>query len=258
MELENDAYFALVEEQLAAGLQVSLPLRGISMKPLLREGDVLVLSPLHGQEATVGDVVLFRYGHRHILHRIVGIDDGGYTLQGDNAYTTESAARADLLARLVEVRRPDGRRVATDSAAWRCLSRCALVRKRFRNVAVRWLGRRGRNELRPWYFGLLAILMWAPLNGLGVPLDNYILGLRTDHLLHASVFLPCALFTIDLFRRHRLSLAWLAAVAVGLLTEGVQYLLPWRGFDVNDLIANTLGTTLGWMAILVMKRHIRR
>ena len=103
--------------------------------------------------------------------------------------------------------------------------------------------------------------MWAPLNGIDIPLDNYILGLRADHLLHASVFIPCTLFLMDFYKRlgahgHKWAV-WGTAVAIGLLTEGVQYLLPYRGYDVNDLIANTLGVTLGWLLILLvcLRRH---
>jgi glycopeptide antibiotics resistance protein len=44
-------------------------------------------------------------------------------------------------------------------------------------------------------------------------------------------------------------------VGIGLLTEGVQWLLPYRGYDVNDLIANALGVTLGWVVILVLKKR---
>ena len=97
--------------------------------------------------------------------------------------------------------------------------------------------------------------MWAPLNGVGIPLDNYLLGLRMDHLLHASVFVPCGIFWMDFFRGRRRSWwTWLAAVGTGLLTEGGQYILPYRGFDVNDLIANFLGVSLGWAAILLLRR----
>ena len=98
--------------------------------------------------------------------------------------------------------------------------------------------------------------MWAPLNGLGIPLDNYILGLRADHLLHASVFIPCALFLMDVIGSRWL--VWLAAVGIGLLTEGVQWLLPFRGYDVNDLIANAIGVTIGWLVILAVKRRNSR
>jgi glycopeptide antibiotics resistance protein len=128
-------------------------------------------------------------------------------------------------------------------------------KRHLRHLAIRWLGSRGRHQLRPWYFFALAFLMWAPLNGVGIPLDNYLLGLRMDHLLHASVFVPCGIFWMDFFRGRRRSWwTWLAAVGTGLLTEGGQYILPYRGFDVNDLIANFLGVSLGWAAILLLRR----
>ena len=99
--------------------------------------------------------------------------------------------------------------------------------------------------------------MWAPLNGVGIPLDNYILGLRADHLIHASVFIPCTLFLMDLFGRKGWP-TWLVAVGIGLLTESIQWLLPYRGFDINDMVANVIGISLGWLAILVVRRAGRR
>lgn len=97
--------------------------------------------------------------------------------------------------------------------------------------------------------------MWAPLGG--VPLDNFVLGLRMDHLLHASVFIPCSLFIYSPYWKKWA--VWLTAVAVGVLTESVQALLPYRGFDINDMIANFLGVSLGWILILIVKhKHQKR
>ena len=253
MTLDSKLIYQLAEEQLADGQPVRLQFRGRSMWPTIRESDTLLLVPLSGEPA-VGDVLLFHHDGRRVVHRLVGLDGDLYILQGDNNYGTEQVGRADILARVASVDRRSGRRLPTDGVRWRRVSRCSLARKRVKNGLLYWLGREGRRRLRPWYFGLLAVLMWAPLNGLGVPLDNYILGLRLDHLLHASVYLVCPLFLMDLFDRHKPPATWLAAVGVGLLTEGVQYLLPYRGFDINDLIANSLGVTLGWVAVLLAKR----
>lgn len=249
MMIDNQRYFALVEEQLAEGRNVRITLSGTSMLTALHDGEAAVVEPLCGQPR-VGDVVLFRIGGRHILHRVVAVDGDSYTMQGDNSLSTERCTRADLVARLVEVPRL-GR---VEDTAWQRASRRSLRRGRLRRWVAGWLGRQGRRRWRPWYFGLLAFLMWAPLNGLGVPLDNYILGLRADHLLHASVFLPCALMLLDLVPRRWL--AWLAAVAVGMLTEGVQYLLPYRGFDINDMVANFLGVSLGFVATLAVRKYM--
>ena len=252
MNINNTLFFALAEEQLAEGRIVKMSLRGTSMLPTLREEDVLTLEPLVG-DPCVGDVLLFRYAGGHIVHRLVKHDGDTYIMQGDNNYGIETVKRGDLVARVTSVTRPNGKTLDTNSREWQRLSHRSLCRKKVRNALLCLFGRKGRKQLRPWYFIALAILMWAPLNGLGVPLNNYILGLRADHLLHASVYIPCTLFLMDLIRRR--GLVWLAAVGIGLLTEGVQYLLPFRGYDVNDLIANAIGVTLGWLVILTVKRR---
>ena len=252
MTVDNSLFFALVEEQLSEVPQVRLTLRGTSMLPTLHDGDTLTLSRLT-TAPRVGDVVLFRYRGGHLMHRIVACADGRYRMQGDNCYSCEEAAREDLVAVLTGVSR------GGVEVAWRTHGRRALRRSAAKRITYRWLSREGRRRLRPWYFALLAVLMWAPLNGLGIPLDNYILGLRADHLLHASVYLLCPLFLWDLYGRlpkHGQRWAvWATAVAVGLLTEGVQYLLPYRGFDINDLVANTLGVTLGWVVLLFILHY---
>lgn len=232
MTIDNGLYFSIVEEYVSQGTPVRIELKGTSMQPTLVSGDVLTLLPIHS-DPVVGDVVLFRTQGRYILHRVVAVDGTHYTMRGDNCVSCEHVDRRDLVALLGKVEK----------------------KHLLRRTAIRWLGRKGRRQLRPWYFVALAILMWAPLNGVGLPLDNFVFGLRLDHLLHASVFIPCALFWMDSFKgRGRSWCTWLAAVATCLFTEGVQYLLPYRGFDVNDLVANVLGVSLGWLAVLAARR----
>lgn len=229
MTIDNATYFALVEEQLAACGRVKIELVGTSMQPTLVAGDELTLGTVDTVE--VGDVVLFHYHGRHILHRVVAIEGDRYTMRGDNCVFNEVVDKKNIVAKLVAVKK----------------------HHRMKHIAVRWLGHKGRIQLRWWYFAGLAFLMWAPLNGVGIPLDNYVLGLRMDHLLHASVFIPCTLFLYDLYRQGCKWAVWATAVAVGVFTEMVQWLLPYRGFDINDMIANFLGVSLGWLAILFVK-----
>lgn len=236
MTIDNETYFALVEERIAAGERVRINLVGTSMQPTLMTGDELELE-IARQPVSVGDVVLFRYQGRHILHRVVAIEGDNYTMRGDNCVNNEVVGKEDIVAKLVGVKKHN----------------------LLKHWIVRWCGHKGRRQLRLWYFLGLAILMWAPLNGVGIPLDNYVLGLRMDHLLHASVFIPCSLFLWDLLRVNRRKwLVWLLAVAVGMLTETVQWLLPYRGFDINDMIANFFGVTLGWLIILSVRQGVHR
>ena len=256
MEVENSIFFAEVEERLREGQRVTIRMRGTSMTPLLRESDKVTLAPLGG-EPQVGDVLLFRYGRLHILHRLVAREGDRLVMQGDFCVGHEEIRRADVVGRLDSVHRRNGQSIGVGSAEWNRLSSRSLQLKKARNAGRRWLGRKGRRQLRPWYLALLVILMWAPLNGLDIPLDNYILGLRADHLLHASVFLPMAIFVFDLTPR-RWWLGWLASCLIGLVTECGQYLLPYRAFDINDMVANFIGVSLGWLALKLFFSHFRK
>ncbi|WP_407449064.1 S24/S26 family peptidase [Fibrobacter sp.] len=65
------------------GVQVTLPVNGRSMYPFIVGGreSVVLVKPL---ELRVGYVVLAQVeGGRHVVHRIVGIDDDRITLMGD-------------------------------------------------------------------------------------------------------------------------------------------------------------------------------
>ena len=255
----GNSFWTLVTEQLAEGQAVRITLGGKSMWPTLSIADKVTVTP--GIAPKVGDMVLFRHIGRHVLHRLVRIKGDTLIAQGDNNYGVEEFPRRDLMGVVTLVERKSGRKIDTRSAEWRRVSHRSLCRKRVKNFFLRWLGRTGRQQLRPWYFLCLAILMWAPLTGIHIPLNNYVLGLRLDHLLHASVFIPCSLFLMDwLLRgesgRKRRALVWLCAVGVGIVTESVQYLLPYRGFDINDMIANFLGISLGWGLILWGKNKV--
>lgn len=102
----NDIFFAQVESEIAAGRTVRFKVKGHSMYPLLRDGkDEVTLSPLEN-EPTVMDIVLFRYRGKHILHRIVSIDGGTYTIQGDGIYLScETCTRKDIIGIVTEIHR---------------------------------------------------------------------------------------------------------------------------------------------------------
>lgn len=88
---------------------------------------------------------------------------------------------------------------------------------------------------------LLAIL---PLNSSGSLNNITILRFRGDYFLHALMFLPWAFFRPS-FRFSNGT--WLL---LGLLfaagSEALQYLLPYRAYNVNDLAANVIGVALSF------------
>ncbi len=130
MRFSNRLFFAQVEEMLAEGREVQLRVKGFSMRPLLRnERDVVVLAPHRsGEPLRRGEIVLFRYCGRHILHRIVRIDGDRLTLEGDGNYRQQEHCTAgDVAAVACRVIRSNGREIGCDSLRWRLQSRLWLM-----------------------------------------------------------------------------------------------------------------------------------
>ena len=74
--------------------------------------------------------------------------------------------------------------------------------------------------------------------------DTYVVKLRLDYLVHIIIFLPF-LFLVKLsYPMPLLKLLILGFIFAG-FCEGIQYLLPYRSFNINDLIANMAGIVLG-------------
>ncbi len=71
---------------------------GNSMRPLLRhKKDGIVLEKYEGQPLQTGDMVFYkRESGRYVLHRIVGIDEGGsFTMLGDHQTEAEKGIRKE-------------------------------------------------------------------------------------------------------------------------------------------------------------------
>ncbi len=260
--IPNNAESFVVEEmrdRLSQGLTVRISFGGSSMLPLIDgRSDIIHLEPLR-DEMRVGDIYLFLFEGHCVVHRLMGIEGDVMVFRGDNCMRKERVGRNDVLARLKVVEHGDGSQDDCDSVSWRRRSRWVVKRRSLINAVRILLSRRNRRWMRWLYFAFLLILMWAPMGFTGLPLNNFVFGIRLDHLLHASVYLPSAFFLMDfrfLSRRGRNPNAavWLMGVAVSVVTESVQYLLPYRGFDINDLIANFLGVTLGWFIIRLLKK----
>ena len=120
------------------------------------------------------------------------------------------------------------------------------------NIAYPWL----RSVLSPktfWlYFTAILLLIVLPINNSDTLNLNHImiLEIRGDYLVHALIFIPWAFFMLPMQQK-----AWSWSL-LGLLfstgTELLQYLLPYRRFNINDLISNSLGILLGLVIFLLL------
>ena len=97
------------------------------------------------------------------------------------------------------------------------------------------------------YLMILLLGSLLPLNN-GTSLNNtYIVEVRSDYFLHFLMMLPLPVLLGLTFRQ--LSGTWLRVLLLGLLVvvfcEGIQLLIPYRSFNINDMFANGLGAMLG-------------
>lgn len=142
--IPNDIFFAEVERMLAEGQSAVITVQGNSMRPFMRSGRTQVLlSPCKAEELAAGDVVLFRYRGRHILHRIVNRTQDRLRLAGDGNYRIfEECATADVVAKVVAVIDRKGRQTSCQSRRWRWWSGCWLGLHPFIRRGVLWIMRK--------------------------------------------------------------------------------------------------------------------
>ncbi|MBN2400382.1 MAG: VanZ family protein [Candidatus Aminicenantes bacterium] len=80
---------------------------------------------------------------------------------------------------------------------------------------------------------------------------TWVLFIRLDYLLHIIFFVPWMILIRWCWRKRRASIFILSAFVAGLLlamfSEGLQYFLHYRTFDLNDILTNCLGIALGGM-----------
>ncbi len=111
------------------------------------------------------------------------------------------------------------------------------------------------NKIFTWliiiYMLTIIILSIAPINsntqaGLNT---TRVLSVRFDYLLHALLFVPWIMLIRWRWRDKRGVGFFLLVVGVGMLlaavSEGIQYWLPYRAFNLVDLGANCFGIVLG-------------
>jgi glycopeptide antibiotics resistance protein len=105
-----------------------------------------------------------------------------------------------------------------------------------------------KNPVLFWLYVTGIILLVAlPLNGLSADLsDITIVRIRSDYVAHFLLFVPWAFFLPQRLFWRRTWLLWGILFAAG--SEMLQMALPYRAWNINDLIANSIGAVLGFGA----------
>lgn len=122
IQVPNELLLTQVESFLKEGKEVIIRAKGNSMLPFIR-GDRDSVALRHCESPEPGDIVLVRLPGRYVMHRIVSVEDGVYTMMGDgNLYGTESFRAEDVLGKVVRIIR-DGRkdRLPGKGRLWKAL-----------------------------------------------------------------------------------------------------------------------------------------
>lgn len=106
------------------------------------------------------------------------------------------------------------------------------------------------------YFIAVILLIVLPINGARFNLnDIMIISIRGDYFFHALVFIPWAFFMLSMHQKA--GLWFLLGLLFSTGTEMLQYFLPYRRFNINDLLSNSLGILLGMALLAIFSAKIR-
>ncbi len=144
-----------IEEYLKQNEKLTYTNRGVSMRPMLKQGRDLftIRKHMQGQPLYVGDVVLFKHKGKLVLHRIYNIRPDGFDMLGDNCITMEKGIPEDsILGVLTEFVRK-GKTVSVSNPVYRCyvkiwmfLTPLRIFCKKLRNIIIYFLRKNKRNE----------------------------------------------------------------------------------------------------------------
>jgi signal peptidase I len=140
----------ILDAILSRGAPVRFQARGFSMYPLIRDLDVVTVSPLPRRSLRAGDVIAFRQpgSGSLVLHRILRAEPDGYLVRGDNLPAPDGIVpKADVIG-LVTLAERDGavayRAADADASATAVLM---LLRMRW---AFRTVRRLAGDLVRTW------------------------------------------------------------------------------------------------------------
>ena len=120
-KVKMDDIIDIMLEKLDAGGTVTFTPSGISMLPMLRDGQDTVVLKKTSNRLQRFDVALYKRDNgSYILHRVIGYgNDGTYKMCGDNQFAVEHGIRGDqIIAVLISFNRK-GKTYSTNSLSYR-------------------------------------------------------------------------------------------------------------------------------------------
>ena len=143
---DSGLFLRLASDLLQDGVSVRFRATGTSMHPTIRDGDIVVVAPVHAHAIGRGDVLLCRLQRGPTAHRVVAVSGEAdrasmLRLQGDNMQSHDGlVAPHQVLGRVIVVgdgtlNRRVGRHVLRHRLR-RTVGRLSAASKRFLHVAL--------------------------------------------------------------------------------------------------------------------------
>ena len=101
------------------------------------------------------------------------------------------------------------------------------------------------------YVGVVLVLIASPFRTASQLNHITIIHFRGDYFIHSLMFLPWAFFRQGFNIKPVLWLLLGLVFAAG--TEGLQHFVPYRTWNMNDLLANCIGITIGFILCVILK-----
>lgn len=110
------------------------------------------------------------------------------------------------------------------------------------------------------YILTVLILLIVPFSA-DLKMDEYIFGIRKDHYVHATMFLPFIGYFWITKRAQKSVSHFLRYYGLGILfagfCESLHYFIPYRSFDIHDFFANVTGISLGLLIFCFRSPELR-
>jgi len=116
--IPDEAYYNCIDDILAEGKDVEVRINGASMRPYWRGGEKLIASPFKPDELQCGEIVIFRFGEKYIVHRIVQRSGNNLTTRGDGVLKKRENITVDDVKGIVRAYiKPNGKIKSTQTLA---------------------------------------------------------------------------------------------------------------------------------------------
>ena len=98
-------------------------------------------------------------------------------------------------------------------------------------------------------FTVLALFMFILILAIIPPSEGQIGFPYMDKLIHFFAFLILSVSTLFAFQVTRIFQLILLIICFGICIEVIQYFIPYRSFEILDIIADIIGALIGFKAL---------